>query len=32
MNPRFRNKVDKIYFEQQEKLKHESHHAENASH
>lgn len=29
MNPQYRNKVDKLYFEQQEKLNQESHHAEN---
>ncbi len=32
MNPRFRNKVDKIYFEQQEQLKANAHHSESATH
>ncbi|MCX8143386.1 MAG: cytochrome C oxidase subunit IV family protein [Bacteroidia bacterium] len=32
MNPRFRNKVDKLYYEQQEKLKNNEHHSENVEH
>jgi len=32
MSPRFRNKVDKLYYEQQEKLKNNEHHSENVGH
>jgi len=32
MSPRFRNKVDKLYYEQQEKLKNNEHHFENVEH